>query len=35
MVPSGPPRTPRPAGAEELPLPENDEPPPDAVGREE
>jgi hypothetical protein len=35
MVPSGTPRPPRPAGAEALPLPEDEPPPADAVGREE
>jgi hypothetical protein len=35
LVPSGPPRTPRPAGAEALPLPDEEPPPADAVGREE
>ena len=34
MVPSGGP-PPRPAGAEALPLPEDEPPPSDAVGREE
>jgi hypothetical protein len=35
MVGSGPPRTPRPAGAEALPLPDEEPPPADAIGREE
>ncbi len=34
MVGSAPPRSPQPAGAEAVPLPDEEPPPADAVGRE-